>query len=327
MRIPVFFGFSVLTMALVGLPANGAVQQTAEKKPVLTIKTPARQVELLVTVRDKKGAPVSGLKATDLTLTEDGRSQTVQSFEPSVQATNFPYRLGLLVDTGRGLFGAMESERKAAGKFVDQMLPEKPNAMADQAFLIHFDHEVELLKDFTASREKLHRELDEMGPSRPAQEDAQGPVSSGGDERSHGGRGGTQLYDAIFLASDELMKTQEGHKVLIVFSDGADRDSKESLSDAVDAAEKANVAVYAIYMKPEQERGGGKFPGLGGGHQGGGYPGGGGGGYPGGGRSGGGEKAPAIDGKKILEKMATASFGLAAHMMWVVSGFGVPVGS
>jgi len=293
-------------MALAGGLAVCAAQ-AANSKPALTIKMSALKVMLTVTVRDKKGALVTGLKATELTLAEDGRPQTIQSLTPILSVAGLPFRLGLLVDTGRGLSGAVESERKAAGKFVDQMLPEKPGSAPDQAFMIHFDNEVELLEDFTASRDKLHRELDEMGPSHRAQEDARGPESSSDDhEHSHGGRGGTQLYDAIFLASDELMKTQEGHKVLIVFSDGADRDSKMSLSDAVDAAEKANVAVYAIYMKPEQERGGG-IPGLGGGHHGGGYPGGGG-GYPGGGRPGGG-KEPAIDGKKILEKIATRTGG------------------
>jgi hypothetical protein len=77
----------------------------------------------------------------------------------------------------------MENERKAAGKFVDAMLPETPRpgpgSGTDQAFLIHFDREVELLRDFTTSRDKLHHELDEMGPTRAAQNESQGTDSSG----------------------------------------------------------------------------------------------------------------------------------------------------
>jgi len=68
--------------------------------------------------------------------------------------------------------------------------------------------------------------------------------------------GGTQLYDAIYLASDELMKPKDGRKALVVFSDGADRGSKETLNDAVDAADRANVAIYTIYFKGEQESSG-----------------------------------------------------------------------
>src|SRR5208283_2027483 len=95
--------------------------------------------------------------------------------------------------------------------------------------------------------------------------------------------GGTQLYDAIFLAADELMKPKDGRKALVVFSDGEDRGSKENLNDAIDAADHANLAVYTVYFKGEQERQTGEgFPG-GGGRRGGGWPGGAGGNYPGGG--------------------------------------------
>ena len=305
-----------------------AAQQPASDKPVATLKIQAREVVLPVTVRDKKGVLVTSLKIGDFTLTEDGRPQTIKSF---TRESNLPFRLGLLVDTSRSVSGAMEEERKAAGKFVDLMLPADPkaaDAKKDEAFLIHFDREVELLEDFANSRDKLRHELDEMGPTRAAQNDAQGPETSG-DDRSGGETrarhgGGTQLYDAIYLASDELMKPKDGRKALIVFSDGVDRGSKETLNDAVDAADRANVAVYTIYFKGEQERpagtgypgsggrrggmGGGGYPGGGGG---GGYPGGGG-GYPGGGgqrRGGGGQTQPGVDGKKIMEKIATRTGG------------------
>jgi VWFA-related protein len=292
--------------------------QPASDQPALRLKVEAREVVLPVTVRDKKGALVTTLQKSDFTLAEDGRPQTIKSF---TRETNLPFRLGLLVDTSRSLTGAMDNERKAAGKFVDQMLPADPKAgtQADQAFLIHFDREVELLEDFTPSREKLHRELDDMGPSRAARDDAHGPETSDDDRQSGSGqsrrgRGGTQLYDAVFLASDELMKPKDGRKALVVFSDGVDRGSKDTLNDAVDAADRANVAVYTIYFKGEQERGEGGTPGMGGrrgGMGGGGYPGGGG-GYPGGGggrRGGGGSSEPQVDGKKILQKIADRTGG------------------
>jgi VWFA-related protein len=305
----------MLTLAC--FTSAGPAQQPAPDKPAATLKAEAREVMLPVTVRDKKGALVTSLKIGDFTLTEDGRPQVIKSF---TRETNLPFRLGLLVDTSQSVSGAMAEERKATGKFVDTMLPEKPNPTPDQAFLIHFDREVELLEDFTASREKLHRELEDMGPTRRERNDPQGPETGGDDRdggRPRGGHGGTQLYDAIFLASDELMKPKDGRKALVVFSDGVDRGSKESLNDAVDAADRAGLAVYTIYFKGEQERGGGGFPGGGGGHHGGGWPGGGGGyppggggGYPGGGgKHGGGDKESGVDGKKIMEKIATRTGG------------------
>ncbi|MGD0547147.1 MAG: VWA domain-containing protein [Terracidiphilus sp.] len=304
----------VVVFLLTATPA----QKTDPSQPAATLKAQAREVLLPVTVRDKKGALVTSLKIKNFTLTEDGRPQTIKSF---TRETDLPYRLGLLVDTSRSLTGAMESERKAAGKFVDLMLPETPKAApsTDLAFLIHFDREVELLRDFTSSREKLHRELDDMGSTRAAQNESRGTET--GDEehgggrtqgQGRGGRGGTQLYDAIFLASDELMKAQNGRKALVVFSGGVDRGSKDTLNDAVDAADHAGVAIYTIYFKGAEERQSG-FPGQGGHHGGGGgggYPGGGG-GWPGGGgrRGGGGQSEPGVDGKKILEKIATRTGG------------------
>ena len=307
----------MLTLAC--FASAGQAQQPVSSKPGATMKVEAREVMLPVTVRDKKGALVSNLKIGDFTLAEDGRPQTIKSL---TRESNLPFRLGLLVDTSRSLSGAMEAERKAAGKFVDTMLPTEPKTEAgsgkDQAFLIHFDREVELLEDFTDSRNKLHRELEDMGPTRRERNGSQGPETSGDDRdsgRSRGGRSGTQLYDAIFLASDELMKPKDGRKALVVFADGVDRGSKETLNDAVDAADRAGLAIYTIYFKGEQDSGQEGFPG--GGRRGTGWPGGGGGGYPGGGggypgggkRGGGGEKESGVDGKKIMEKIATRTGG------------------
>ena len=305
-------------LAFTGLSIAGQAQQAVSDQPAPTLKVQAREVVLPVTVRDKKGALVTSLKVSDFTLTEDGRAQTIKSL---TRDTTLPFRLGLLVDTSRSLSGAMDAERKAGGKFVDQMLPADPHAGPDsenaKAFLIHFDREVELLQDFTASRDKLHHELDEMGPSNRTQGDSrQGPETNGDDRGGYGGeskshRGGTQLYDAIFLASDELMKLIDGRKALVLFSDGVDRGSKETLNDAIDAADHAGLAVYTLYFKGEQERSQGGFPVGGGGRHGGGYPGGGG-GYPGGGgggRRGGGSEQSAVDGKKIMEKIATRTGG------------------
>jgi VWFA-related protein len=315
------------------LPAAAHAQQAAEApadRPVATLKVQAREVLVPVTVRDKRGALVPNLTVADFTLAEDGRPQVIKSF---TRESNLPFRLGLLVDTSRSVSAAMDSEKKAAGKFIDLMLPADPKGAknGDAAFLLHFDREVELIEDFTSSRDSLHSELDTMGPTERERNTNNGPETSG-DERgsqSRANRGGTQLYDAIFLAADELMKPKEGRKAIVVFSDGEDRGSKENLNDAIDAADHANLAVYTIYFKGQQERGtnegfpggggrrggGGGWPGGGGG--GGGYPGGGGGGYPGGGGGypgggggrRGGDRQTDIDGRKIMEKIATRTGG------------------
>jgi VWFA-related protein len=288
------------------------------------LKNKAYDVVLPVTVRDKKGALVTSLQKSDFTLTEDGRAQTIKNFS---QDPNVPLRLGLLIQTGHSLSGALEAERAAAGKFVDTMLSAAPAGGSKtsegdtEAFLIHFDREVELLQDFTGSREKLHTELDDMGTTRQASSDTKGPETTGEDrsDRVHGARGGNQLYDAIFLASDEVMSTKNGRKALILFSDGVDRGSKDRLNEALDAAEKAHTIIYTVYFKGEQEkqaydmpdrgsRRGGGWPGGGGG-----YPGGGG-GYPSGGGRRGGDRGPSdtgVDGRKIMQQIAERTGGHA----------------
>lgn len=303
----------ILCFLLIGAGAGtllwGQSDSASSAKPAATFKVDVNEVVMPVTVRDKKGQIVSNLTAADLTLQEDGRPQTIRSF---TRQGDLPLRLGLLVDTSRSQENALPDERSASGKFVDEMLA-KPE---DKAFLIHFDREVELLEDFTASKDKLHHELDGMGPTNASSrsDDSQSGSDQGGSRRP---RGGTQLYDAIYLASNELMQKEHGLKYLIILTDGVDRGSKESLNDAIDAAEKANLTVYCVYFKGEEDRsnsnpGFGRRGGMGGGYPGGGYPGGGG-GYPGGGRRGGqipGSSEPRVDGKKILEQISTRTGGL-----------------
>jgi VWFA-related protein len=216
MRNQFFSSLSLPVLTLSLLPALGwaqqpAAQQPASDQPAATLKIQAREVVVPVTVRDKHGALVTSLKIGDFALTEDGRPQTIKSF---TRESNLPFRLGLLVDTSRSVSGALDNERKAAEKFVDQMLPADPGSATqkDEAFLIHFDHEVELLEDFTNSRDKLHHELDDMGPTRAESNASAGPETTGDDRSSTQSRrrGGTQLYDAIYLASHELMEPKDG---------------------------------------------------------------------------------------------------------------------
>ncbi len=311
----------VISLALITLTASlsaaAAVAQQVPAPSATSASGTARDVVLPVTVRDKHGALVPGLKATDFTLSDEGKPQTIKSF---TQQTEQPLRIGILVDTSRPMSGALETERKAVDKFVDDVLPAEAGGKSDQAFLIHFDREVELLQDFTSAREKLHHELDDMGATRPSQNDSQGPETTGEDRdsRPRSSRAGDQLYDAIYLASNELMGPKDGRKALIVFSDGMDRGSKDRMPEAIDAADRAGVEVYTIYFKGEQERSessgfpgsrrGGGFPGGGGG-----YPGGGG-GYPGGGGRRGGPEPKSdtgVDGKKIMQQISTRTGGHA----------------
>jgi len=278
-----------------------------------TIAVDVKVVTLPVTVRDKHGKIVHDLTKDDFTLQEDGRAQTIRYFS---QDANLPLTLGLLVDTSRSQTNVLEAERNASRSFLDQMLVQPK----DKAFLIHFDREVELLEDLTSSREKLQAALDLLKtPSdRDRSNDPNDPSNSPSGSGSHHG-GGTQLYDAVYLASNELMKKQQGRKALIILTDGVDRGSKTYLESAIESAQRADTVVYSIYFA-EPHHNEGQRPGGGNGRGGGGWPGGGGGGWPGGGGGypgggggrGGGQRHPEethADGKKILERISKETGG------------------
>jgi len=306
-----------LLAALVTLASSSPARA---QDTVSTIAVNVSVVTLPVTVRDKHGAIVRDLTKDDFTLQEDGRPQTIQYFS---QDASLPLTLGLLVDTSRSQTNVLEAERNASRSFLDQMLVQDK----DRAFLIHFDHEVELLQDLTHSHEKLQAALDLLKtPSdRDRSNDPNDPSNSPSNSGSDSHHSGTQLYDAVFLASNELMKKQQGRKALIILSDGVDRGSKTYLESAIESAQRADTVVYSIYFadsrREEGDRGnggrqrGGGWPGGGGG---GGWPGGGG-GWPGGGGGGGGRGGPGggqrrseephVDGKKILERVSKETGG------------------
>lgn len=289
------------------------VQPMAADDSVATMSVDVKVVTFPVTVRDKHGAIVRNLTKDDFTLEEDGRPQPLKYFS---QDANLALNLGLLVDTSHSQREVLDEERTASRAFLDRMLKQDK----DRAFIIHFDKEVELLQDLTTSRDKLQKALDDLRPSQPERQpsDDNGGQPQGGPRRMH--RGGTQLYDAVYLASNELMKNQQGRKALIILSDGVDRGSKTSLESAIEAAQRADTMVYSIFFKGQQEseRGGyerqrrvgtgGGWPGGGGGWPGGGWPGGGGGR---GGRGGGQRQPqePRADGKKILERVSKETGG------------------
>jgi VWFA-related protein len=261
------------------LPVGSA---RAQQPPAISVEV--KVVNVLATVRDKHGQIVTSLGKDDFALEEDGRPQSITYF---TKVTDLPLTLGLLVDTSGSQRRVLDQERSASHSFLDNMLREDK----DKAFVIHFDREVELLQDLTSSRQKLEKALDLLGTPQL--------VRNRGDEsgpRSHYGGGGTLLYDAVYLASDEVIRKQQGRKALIVLSDGVDHGSRETLVDAIMTAQRADAVVYSILFADDEQGqrpfGGYDWPGMGG--------------------HGGGRRFPQEDrpdGRKILEQISRETGG------------------
>ena len=225
--------------------------QEGQPKIAVEVKT----VSVLATVRDKHGKIISNLAKDDFQLDEDGRPQTINYF---AHESDLPLRLGLLVDTSLSQRRVLDQERSASYSFLDHLLREDK----DLAFVIHFDREVELLQDFTPSRPKLQAALQKLstpqfdgGGGSKAVEVAveMAAEAEEGAVEAHTAAG-TLLYDAIFLASDELMSKQQGRKALIILSDGVDHGSKETMAEAIATAQRADTIIYSILFADEEER-------------------------------------------------------------------------
>ncbi|HEX4039996.1 MAG TPA: VWA domain-containing protein [Acidobacteriaceae bacterium] len=325
MNLSSSFRLSLTAATLAALFPFWTFAAGAQTPAAAPAKAPASQpVTLPVTVVDKKGDPVKNLTAADLTLTDNGQIQTVSSFSIT-PPTNVV--VGVIGETASGLRTELGDMRLATTHFIDHTLP----GTDDKAFLISYANEVDLLADPTTAQNKLHDAVNQLGTPQFGNSGSQG--DSSGDSASQSGHGvGGTMNDAIYLAALEVMKKQPGEHVLVLISDGVDRDSKESINDAIEAAQDSHTMIFAIYYKPEEAQsnanrdmnrrggtGGGGYPGGGGGYPGGGggYPGGGG-GYPGGGGGGGGRRGgggqtprsePTVDGRAILEHLCSATGG------------------
>ena len=301
-----------LALAIVSAPARAQqpapqqtpsqptqAQQPAQPSPQPRIAVEVKTVSVLATVRDKHGKTISNLTKDDFSLTEDGHPQPIDYF---ARESDLPLRLGLLVDTSLSQRRVLEQERSASYSFLDHLLrPDK-----DQAFVIHFDREVELLQEFTPSRPKLQAALQllqtpEFDGGRGGGGGGQsGGYPGGGSSGGGGGRGrragaGTLLYDAVYLAGDEIMGKQQGRKAVIILSDGVDHGSKESLSTAIEMAQRSDTVVYSILFKDDEGYGNSmaRMGGMGGGgRRGGRFP---------------QEERP--DGKKILQQISKETGG------------------
>jgi VWFA-related protein len=223
---------------------------TAQQDPPASIKVDVDVVSVLTSVRDKRGALVGNLEKSDFTVLEDGKPQTIKYFS---RETDLPLTIGLLVDVSGSQRNLIETERNAASQFFSQVLRQK-----DLAFLISFGEECELLQDSTGSQRLLNQGLKDLRPASGVQGLHPGPVPTAGGPR------GTVLYDAVYLAANDKLKTEVGRKVLVLISDGVDQGSRLSLNQAVEAAQRADTVIYGIeYSDPGAY--GGMFGGGGGG--------------------------------------------------------------
>jgi VWFA-related protein len=234
-------GWSQLAPSPDAAPVSHAPAAPEEDRSVATFKLQVNLVDVFFTVKDKNNNLVPHLNKNDCSIFEDKQPQTFKSF---VAENNLPLTLGILLDTSGSQQRVLPLEQEAGSRFLERVLKAK-----DEAFLLSFDVNVDLLQDFTNSPRLLARAMNKAEINTAGGNGAAGiPGAGGGTVPTIGDPKGTLLYDAIYLASNEKLTQESGRKAMIILTDGDDQGSRTKITEAIAAAEKSNAMIYVILI-------------------------------------------------------------------------------
>jgi VWFA-related protein len=221
-------------------PVSSIPSAAPEEPPAAAIKMNVSLVDLFFTVRDRAGNLVAHLTQDDCTVSEDHQPQRVKSFTAE---TSQPLTLGILLDTSSSQSRVFPQEQDAGSRFLERVLQAK-----DEAFLLSFDVNVDLLQDVTGNPQLLSRAIHKAEINSAGGNGAAGsPGAGGGTIPTSGAVKGTLLYDAVSLASRKIGR-ETGRKTMILLTDGQDQGSRAKIGEAIDAALRSNVILYVILI-------------------------------------------------------------------------------
>jgi VWFA-related protein len=217
-------------------PRGGAPQPPPPEEAGQTIRVDVDLVNLYFSVRDKRGGYVSNLTKEDFEVFEDGKKQEIKLF---ARETEQPITVGLLVDVSRSQESLIEEERRASFRFFSQVLKKK-----DLAFIISFGADTDLLQDLTNSLPLLQQGL---GSLRLSGGTGGGPTPSTVPIPT--GMRGTVLYEAVWLASQDVLRKEVGRKALVVITDGVDVGSRIKIEKAIEEAHRSDAIIYSVLFE------------------------------------------------------------------------------
>jgi VWFA-related protein len=208
-----------------------------QQQPEETLKVSVNVVGLFFNVKDKHGALIPNQTKDDFEVFEDGKPQTIKYFAAE---SNLPLTLGILIDSSGSQMNVLDMEKQAGGAFVRQVLTDK-----DEAFVIDFAIDAELVQDYTRDVRRLQAALNKVKINTGF---TTGPIpgAGGGPVPTAGAARGTVLYDAVYLSAHDMLAKEVGRKAMILLTDGDDQGSQLKIKDAIEAAQKADAIVYVL---------------------------------------------------------------------------------
>jgi len=184
-----------------------------DKEEPFSLSVNSDFTELHVSVVDSKDRTVSGLTKDNFHVTENGAPQSITVFKHE----DIPVSIGLVIDNSRSIEPRKARLDAATLSFIRQSNPD------DEAFLIHFDFEARLERDFTT---KLSDIEETLAASKPY--------------------GQTAIYDALMLALEHMNEAHNPKKALLLVTDGLDNASQASLSQVLEAVKRSRVTVIVV---------------------------------------------------------------------------------
>jgi len=199
-----------------------------------TISTQVSLVSLFATVRDKNKRIVPDLKKEDFKVFQDNEEQKIAFFSKEV---TLPITIGLLIDTSGSERNRLPAEQDAASRFLERVMKK-----GDEAMVISFDLDVDLLADWTDDKHIIERAINKARVNAVGG----GGVVTPGTIPSN--TGGTHFYDAVYLACNEKLGTEAGRKALVIITDAQDEGSKVRLEEAIEAAQKSDTVLHVLLV-------------------------------------------------------------------------------
>ena len=234
---------ATVAVALGGAAARAAFPQdaagqTAGQAPEQagTIKSQVNLVNVFATVRDKNKRIMTDLKQEDLKIEEDNQDQKIAFFS---KESTLPITLAMLLDTSGSEQFMLGGIQEAGSSFLTRVLRK-----GDEALVMSFDTDVDLLSDFTDDRAQLDRAVRRTRINTPGGGMIAGNPGPVGTQHVTG----TALYDAIYLACSEKLDTEAGRKAIVIVTDAQDEGSRVKIDEAIESAQRTNTVIHILLV-------------------------------------------------------------------------------